>query len=170
MLIRHVLRMVFIVLTCTSFSYGWQSQPSGTPPGNTSPAPAPPSVAQQYQGVPQYGGAPQPPPQYDPQQSVGGAQDPYPQYPYPQYHNPYYTGNGTTARDMLTHTMDWLFSLPLNLADRVSDFVDNRFFPQTPATHGGQPQSQIQGAGTSAGNSVPQQATPSPGTGPTDPR
>jgi hypothetical protein len=171
MLTRHILRTVFIVLTCTPFSYGWQSPPPGAPPGNAYPAPTPPGVTQQqYQGVPQYGGAQQPAPQYEPPQPGSAAQDSYPQYPYPQYHNPYYSGSGMTARDMLTHTMDWLFSLPSNLADQVSNYVDNRFFPQTPATHGGQPQSQIQGAIPAVGNSAPQQTAPAPGTGPGDSR
>jgi hypothetical protein len=169
MLTRYVLRMVLIVLTCTSFSYGWQSQPPGASAGNAYPAATPHVVPQQpYQGTPQYSGAPQPLPQYEPAQSGNVTQDAYPQYPYPQYHNPYYSGSGTTARDMLSYTMDWLFCLPSNVADQVSNFVDNRFFPQTPATHGGQPQSQIQRANPSGGNSAPapQQTTPPPGTAP----
>lgn len=167
MLIRYVFMVVFIVLACTSFSYGWQSQPHGAPTGSAYPATTPQVVPQQqYQGVPQYSGAPQPPPQYDPSQSGSVTQDAYPQYPYPQYHNPYYSGSGMTAKDMLSHTMDWLFSLPSNVADQVSNFVDNRFFPQTPATHGGQTQSQIQGAHPSGGSSAPQQTTPPPGNAP----
>jgi hypothetical protein len=169
--IRQVFKAIFIVLMCTSFSYGWQNQPLSAPPGKAYLAPPPPAApVQQYQNVPQYGGAQQPTPQYEPSQPANMAQDSYPQYPYPQYHNPYYSGNGMTARDMLTYTMDWLFTLPSNLADHVSNFVDNRFFPQTPATHGGQPQSQIQEATPQGGNLVPQQTAPAPEGRPVDSR
>jgi hypothetical protein len=167
MQIKQVLRMAFVILTCTSFSYGWQNQPAATTRGNTYPAATSRNtLQQQYQAVPQYGGLSQPPPQYQPQQSGGAASAPYPQYPYPRYHNPYYSSNGMTPRNMLSNTMEWLINLPSNFADRVSNFVDNRFFPRTPATHGGQPQSQIQRAIPSGGNSIPQQTSTPPGTSP----
>ncbi len=75
----------------------------------------PPNVAQQYQGVPQYGGAPQPPAQYDPPQSAGGTQDHIPSTPTPSITTLLH-GKRDYSRDMLTHTMDWLFSLPSNIA------------------------------------------------------
>jgi hypothetical protein len=161
MLTRHVLRMVIIVLTCTSFSYGWQNQPSSAAPGALYPASTLSSTGQpQNQGVPQYGGLAQPVPQNQPPQPVNARQDHYPQYPYPPYHNPYYSGNGMSAKKMLSHTIDWFLSLPSNLADQISSFVDNRFFPETPATHGGQSHSQLQGQIPQSSNTGSPQAVP----------
>lgn len=173
MSLRPVLGMAFIVLTFASSSYGWQTQDPGAGAGAAYP-PAPQSGAplQQYQGVPQHGGIPESPPLYSVQPAPQGAvsQDGHPQYAYPPYHNPYYSGGGMSARDLLSYTVDWIFTLPANVAEQVSNFVDNRFFPQTPATHGSQTQSQIPGTDPSQAGPGAPQAAPLPGTPPAGPQ
>jgi hypothetical protein len=54
------------------------------------------------------------------------ASDDWPRYPYPRHRNPYYTGR--TSRELLTGTLDELFSLPFALYHRVSGLMDRRIF------------------------------------------
>lgn len=96
-----------------------------------------PAQGQAYQGFPQ--GNPGSPPSGALQNRSGqgyqGADEPgLPQYPYPAYPNPFF--DGTSARNFLAGTMDWLITLPSNLLDRFSNYVDGTVFPQAPATHG----------------------------------
>jgi hypothetical protein len=160
---RYVISLVFIALTCASASYGWQTHPpGGAAEGAYPPAPQPVVSQQQYQGALQYGALSGSPPLYTPLPNQQGApaQDGYPQYPYPQYHNPYYSSGSVNAKDLVLYATDWLFSLPSNIAERLSNIVDNRFFPQTPATHGGQPQSHIPGTQPSEVSPSVTQASP----------
>lgn len=105
-----------------SLPRGQYTYPSGypAPPGQSAPAGS----------YPQYGPNDQP-------QAPGyadTAQAPYPTYPYPAYHNPYYTG--TSPKDLLANTIEWVFSFPANVMDRVSNFMDSHVFPRVPATSG----------------------------------
>ena len=68
-----------------------------------------------------------------------------PNHPYPQQNNPFY--DGSTPGGMVSDTIDWIVAFPSNLMDRVSEYLDTRFFPSTPATSG------VQGA--QPGNSNP---------------
>ena len=68
-----------------------------------------------------------------------------PNQPYPQQNNPFY--DGSTPGGMVSDTIDWIVALPSNLMDRVSEYLDTRFFPSKPATSGVQ--------GTQPANSNP---------------
>ncbi len=57
-----------------------------------------------------------------------------PQYQYSQHNNPFY--DGSTPGGMVSDTIDWIVGLPSNFMDRVSEYLDTRFFPQKPATSG----------------------------------
>jgi len=58
----------------------------------------------------------------------------WPMYPYPDYHNPFY--NGTSPRDLVSGTVDWIVGLPSTMMDSLSNLLDRKVFPQAPATHG----------------------------------
>ncbi|HMK36278.1 MAG TPA: hypothetical protein VK463_14485 [Desulfomonilaceae bacterium] len=164
---RSLKSVVLIVLTWASVSYGWQNQVPSHPGGNSNSGAGQSTTSQTVnQPVPQYEPQPQSLPGHTPQPFPQGssAQEGYPQYPYPPYHNPYY-GEGITPRDLFSNTLDWLFGLPSNIAERVSNFVDSKFFPQAPATQGGPPQSHIQGTPPSPDNTVAPQSVP-PAAGP----
>lgn len=161
---RYVISLLFIALTCATASYGWQTQPPGGASGGAyTLSPQSGAPQQPYQGTAQHGALPGSPPLYSPQPTHQGtaAQDGYPQYPYPQYHNPYYSVGSVNAKDLVSYAVDWLFTLPSNIAEQLSNIVDNRFFPQTPATHGGQTQSHIPGTQPSQAGPSVTQMTPS---------
>ena len=105
--------------------------PSQAPAG---PAPYAPSPGSN----PGYYGPPAAPQQYgqaSPQAGADTGQGQYPQYPYPKYHNPYY--DGISPRAVVTDTLEWFFTLPSNIMNRFSNFIDSTVYPQAPATHGG---------------------------------
>jgi hypothetical protein len=58
-----------------------------------------------------------------------------PTYPYSRHHNPYYKGQ--SIEDVFGGAIDWIVSVPGVLANGVTRFLDNRVFPQVPATQGG---------------------------------
>lgn len=97
-----------------------QGSPYADPPTSYGSPGLPPSGGYQHRGP-----APQ----------AGTNQTQWPSYPYPQYHNPYY--QGVDPRTAINGTIDWLFSLPAVLMDKVSNVVDRGFFPRQPATSGG---------------------------------
>lgn len=84
----------------------------------------------------------------------GAASANWPQYHYSQHNNPFYDGG--TPGGMVSDTIDWFMALPSNLMDRMSEFVDTRFFPQKPATSGG--------ASPGTANSAPAPVTLPPAT------
>jgi len=148
MAIYRVLGVSIVVLMTVSVALGqtWQGQPQSLQPGISAPPQGALSRDQPYVATqPGYGSLPQPPSRYQTQpipQDPGTGRDATPPYQYPPYHNPYY--NGTSAGEFLSGTVDWLFSLPSSLIDRAANFMDGNFFPQTPATHGGPAQSEVQ--------------------------
>ncbi|MGO9567147.1 MAG: hypothetical protein ACLP5H_06370 [Desulfomonilaceae bacterium] len=164
MAINRVLGVSIVVLMTASIAQGqsWQGQPQSLQPG-VSPVPqgAPP-VDQSYVPTPPgYGSLPQPPSRYQAQPipaDQGTVSDAPPPYQYPPYHNPYY--NGASAGEFLSGTVDWLFSLPSGLIDRVANFMDGNFFPQSPATHGGPAQSEVQGGPSFRDSPAPVQSLP----------
>jgi len=118
-------------------------------PQEGGPATLPYSV--QPQG---YGNVAPPPTGYQ-DQAASGYSDmnspDWPSYPYTRYHNPYY--EGAAAKDFVSGTLDWIMSLPSNMFDRVSNFLDGHVFPQAPATHGSSGHTQpapVNGPGQSA--------------------
>jgi hypothetical protein len=150
MSINRVLGVSIAVLVMASISQGqnWQGQSPGLQPG-IAPLPqgAPPAGQSYATTPPGYGSLPQPAARYQAQPILpdqGTGREAPPPYPYPPYHNPYY--NGASAGEFMSGTVDWLFSLPSSLIDRVANFMDGNFFPQTPATSGGPPQSEVQSA------------------------
>jgi hypothetical protein len=150
MSINRVLGVSIVVLAMVSISLGqnWQGQSPGLQQG-AAPLPqgAGPSNQSYATTAPGYGNPPPSPGGYQAQQispdQGTGREAPSP-YPYPPYHNPYY--NGASAGEFLSGTVDWLFNLPSSLIDRVANFMDGNFFPQSPATSGGTPRSEVQGA------------------------
>jgi hypothetical protein len=116
-----------------------QYQQQGMPmPGNVPPIQSQgPIAAPQYQPPPGSAVQPYAPvPQGSPdQQGVAAGSAPGgPAYPYAPHPNPYYSG--TDPKAILSGTIDWMFSLPSVLMDRVSNFMDATVFPQAPATAG----------------------------------
>jgi len=167
--IKTVLGASFLILALVSSTWAQQGppypqvRPSGPVPyGQT---PAVPYGAGPVQGS---GYQPQAPSYPQGQQSPGGygsnaAEWPY--YQYPQYHNPYY--QGVNPQEAISGTIDWFFTLPAHLMDRIANFLDGNFFPQAPATQGvtqqqpGQAQSTTQG-GPGVPSSPPQAGLPNP--------
>jgi hypothetical protein len=150
MSINRILGVSIVVLVMVSSSLGqsWQGQSPGLQPGMApTPQGAAPAGQPYATTTPGYGSQPQSPSRYEaqsiPPDQGTGREAPSP-YPYPPYHNPYY--NGASAGQFLSGTVDWLFSLPSSLIDRVANFMDGNFFPQSPATSGGTPQSEVQRA------------------------
>ncbi len=148
MSLNRILGVSIAVLVMVSISLGqsWQGQSPGFQPGITPvPQGAVPTGQSCTTTTPGYESLPQSPSTYQarpiPPDQVTGRDVP-PPYPYPPYHNPYY--NGASAGEFLSGTVDWLFSLPSSLIDRVANFMDGNFFPQSPATSGGTPQSEVQ--------------------------
>lgn len=142
MRVKGILTVTLLVLFVVSMADGWQNQPAVTGPGVTTAQPTMPPPVPPYSSGQQPYGQPYPPAAAYPNQpgaapSAGAAQD-GPTYPYPPYHNPYY--DGTSARNFVNGSIEWLFGLPGQAIDTVSNFIDNRFFPQQPATSGGFPQ------------------------------
>jgi len=135
-----VIGIALLVLTMVSTSWNWPppagaQQPTGPPLYQGAPA-----QGQQYQGFPQGNPGMVPPGGFGNQSAQGyqGTGQPgFPQYPYPANPNPFF--DGTSGRNFLANTMDWLLSLPSNLLDRFSNYVDGTVFPQVPATHGQAP-------------------------------
>ncbi len=149
MAINRVLGVSIVVLAMVSISQGqsWQGQPPAMQPAIVPLPQGAPPAAQSYDPAPPgYGSMPQSAGRYQAQQippDPGTGRNAAPSYPYPAYHNPYY--NGASAGEFLSGTVDWLFSLPSSVIDRVANFMDGNFFPQSPATYGGPPQSEVQG-------------------------
>lgn len=119
-----------------------ESQQSVYPVPNPQAAPFPQEVGPQGSPYadPPTGYQPTGPPvggyqDQQPANQLSSSQGQWPTYPYPQYHNPYY--QGADPRAALNGTIDWLFSLPSVLMDKVSNVVDKNFFPLQPATSGG---------------------------------
>lgn len=157
---KSIFPITLLVLCAVAAANGWQNQPSGTGPTVTIVQPAAQAPAPPYAGTPPSYGQQHPPAAAYPEQagvapSPGSAQA-GPQYPYPPYHNPYY--DGTSARNVLNGTIEWLFGLPGQAVETVSNFIDARFFPVQPATSGGQPQQ-------APAQSVPPNRTPLPPAG-----
>ncbi len=159
MAIKRVLGVSILVLMTVAVAQGqsWQSQSPVSRPGVT---PLPQGVypsAQSYGANPAgYGGLPRSSngnqAQSIPAPPRNGSET-SPHYPYPPYNNPYY--NGASAGAFLSGTVDWLFNLPSSLMDRVANFMDGNFFPETPATQGGPAQSQVQGEPSLQNDRVP---------------
>ncbi len=134
------------VLGCGALCLAWNPQPQpqptyGLPSSYGSQAPVPQSAVPQQS----YPAPPPPMPHYQQPAPLGYADtapDNYPQYPSPQYHNPFF--DGMSPRNVLSNTLEWFFSLPANVMERMSNFVDNNVFPQAPATYGGQRQMDAQ--------------------------
>jgi hypothetical protein len=150
MAIIRVLGVLIAVLamTCVSQGQSWQGQPPGLQQGVAPPQQGAPPAARSYATTPPpYGSVPPAQSRYQAQSippDPATVRDAPPPYPYPPYHNPYY--NGASAGEFLSGTVDWLFNLPSSLIDRVANFMDGNFFPQSPATSGGSPRSEVQGA------------------------
>lgn len=139
---QSIFAVALFVLCVVSLASAGQNQQGGTIPVVTIAQPAPQAPAPPYAGPPQNYWQQYPPAAAYPNQagvapSQGTAQG-GPTYPYPPYNNPYY--DGTSARDVLNGTIEWLVGLPGQAIDSVSNFIDARFFPVQPATSGGQPQ------------------------------
>ncbi|MGB6067754.1 MAG: hypothetical protein WBG50_23355 [Desulfomonilaceae bacterium] len=164
MAIKRVLGVSILVLMTVAVAQGqsWQSQSPDSQPGAAPVTQGVYPSGQSYGANPAgYSGLPQSSDRYQaqsvPLEPSSGRMAP-PSYPYPPYHNPYY--NGVSAGEFLSGTVDWLFNLPSGLIDRVANFMDGNFFPQTPATQGGAPQSQVQGESPVQENRVPTQTLP----------
>lgn len=126
---KSFLRVSLLLLAMATTVAAQYGQVSAPPPA-VPVGPTPPG-----QGTYAYPGAAQSPlPAPQPQAYSDMNSPDWPSYPYPPYHNPYY--EGASPRDFFAGTLDWLLSLPSNVFDRFSNFVDGRFFPQTPATQG----------------------------------
>ncbi|MGC8907045.1 MAG: hypothetical protein ACP5M0_06335 [Desulfomonilaceae bacterium] len=130
------LALVFVgAVLATSVSYGWDNL---RPPSTVAGAATPQSIAapQSYSSNPSAA----PPVPNTPQGSIPNeVSNPvdasgWPVYPYPSYHNPFYSEN--SARDLFSGTVDWIIGFPTTVMDRLSNFLDRKVFPQTPATHG----------------------------------
>jgi hypothetical protein len=141
MRVKSIFTVGLLVLCVVSLADGWQNQPAATGPGVTTAQPPRPPAPPYFGGQQSYG---QPYPPITPYSDRGGAahqavgaQD-APTYPYPPYHNPYY--DGTSARNFVNGTIEWVFGLPSMALDGVANFLDNKFFPQQPATSGGTPE------------------------------
>jgi hypothetical protein len=145
--IKRALGITLLLLIAVCLVYAGQSHSQGTGPLGTTPSTAAPAQVQSYpQGPHAYGPGTQTP-AYPSQAQPGMGTwntDGTPNYPYPAYHNPYY--DGTTARNAVTQTVEWVFGLPAMVMDGVSNFLDNSFFPRVPATQGGQPPADASGA------------------------
>ncbi len=164
MAIYRVLGVSIVVLMTVSVAQGqsWQGQPQSAQPGiSILPQGVPPGDQSYASTPPAYGSLPQSPSRYQaqtiPSDPGTGRDGPLP-YQYPPYHNPYY--NGASAGEFLSGTVDWLFSLPSSLIDRVTNFMDGNFFPQTPATQGGPAQSEVQGGPSFRDSQGPVQPLP----------
>ncbi len=164
MSINRVLGVSIVVLVMVSVALGqnWLGQSPGLQPGMAPLPQGADSGNQSYATTtPGYGSLPQPPSRYQsqpmPPDQGSGREAPSP-YPYPPYHNPYY--NGASAGEFLSGTVDWLFSLPSSLIDRVANFMDGNFFPQSPATSGGTPQSEVQRAPSAQDSRIEQSLPP----------
>lgn len=145
---RNVLTIVAILIICCGMpGWAWQVQQQLQPMYVPSQAPAAPVPYNTNPGPrPNYSSPPVPAPQYqqvDPQAQGGVRQGQYPQYPYPKYHNPYFYG--MSPRAVLSNTLEWFFTLPVNVMGKFSEFIDATAFPQKPATHGGAHQPNAQG-------------------------
>ncbi len=131
------LALVFVgAVLATSASYGWDNL---RPPNTASGAATSQSIAasQSYSSsnpssAPPVPNAPQGSISSDASMPVDSSG--WPVYPYPSYHNPFYSEN--SARDLFSGTVDWIIGFPSTVMDRVSNFLDRKVFPQTPATHG----------------------------------
>jgi hypothetical protein len=131
------LALVFVgVVLATSLTYGWDNL---RPPRTAAGTAASQSIAapQSYSSSNQSAAPPVPnTPQGSIPNDVSAPVDAsgWPVYPYPSYHNPFYTENA--ARDLFSGTVDWIIGFPTTVMDRLSNFLDRKVFPQTPATHG----------------------------------
>lgn len=143
MRMQSVLAAALLILIASPPTWSQYAQyPTGTqsaptmPYGSANPAPPGSYNLQEYSPAQQ-----QSPYPYE-QQGAGSDAGQWPYYPYPQYHNPYYDERIMRPRDALSGTIDWLLTLPSNVMDRVSNFLDGTVFPQAPATRGARPDSQ----------------------------
>jgi hypothetical protein len=139
---KSIFAITLLVLCVISAANAWQTQPAATGPAVSTAQPSAPPAAPSFTGPPQGYGQQYPPAAAYPNQAgatpaPGNAQA-GPTYPYPPYHNPYYDGN--SVRNVLNGTVEWLFGLPGQAVETVSNFIDARFFPVQPATSGGQSQ------------------------------
>jgi hypothetical protein len=162
MSLKSMVGISLLILTVPAASWGWQPQPAARQPGTLPPTHSAPAPDQSVTGVPQdyRSGAPTGPGYQVPQaQGYSGASQPgHPQYPYPPYHNPYF--GGYSARNFVSNTIDWLITLPSNVLDRFSNYLDGTIFPRAPATHGQSVQPDT---------SVPHQSRHTPSTEPLPP-
>jgi hypothetical protein len=138
MRIRHVFLVLAVVLCLAGSSQAGQDQACGPTSAVSSPLVEgrdnPP-----YPGASRVGAAlGRPPASYRPHVSPtepAAEESDFPRYPYPAHPNPYY--EGAENRNVLSEGIGWLKGASTTLVDRVSNFVDMKFFPAKPATHGG---------------------------------
>jgi len=154
---KGILAVMLLVFCVVPVADGWQRQPAGVQPGVTTAQQTMQPPPQPYSGAQQPYGQAYPPAVAYPNQAAtspqAGASQDGPSYPYPPHHNPYY--GGTSARDFVNGTIEWFFALPGQAIDTVSNYIDNTFFPQQPATSGGSPQ-------PVSGQAAPPDRTPLP--------
>lgn len=151
---KSVLVVSLVILSVASLAQAWNYPANQAATTRPAPNVAYPS-GQPYSVQGQGGGSYQEPSVYQrqpvsPDYSTSEQGDP--NYPYGPYHNPYYDG-AVYPRNFLSGTIDWFFSLPAYAIDSFTGFLDNNVFPRVPATSGGSPQAQPQGA-------YPSQASP----------
>jgi hypothetical protein len=139
MSLKSMVGISLLILTVPAASSAWQPPPAARQPGVLPPPRSVPAPEQSVPGVPREypPGAPSTGPVYQVPQAQGysnGSQPGYPQYPYPPYHNPYF--GGYSARNFVSNAIDWIITLPSNVFDRFSNYLDGTIFPRAPATHG----------------------------------
>lgn len=150
MRVLRVFVVAFLVLGIVGVANGWQQGPgvangSGPPPQYARDGQYhSPGARQPHPYVYPTQPVPQAPPAYSPNRGAvpmqqapgysGYTQVPEPSYPYPPHHNPYY--QGVSPKDLLANTIEWVLSLPATVMGRVSNFMDDNFFPRVPATSG----------------------------------
>jgi hypothetical protein len=143
--IKSLPAIIVLFLSLGSFAQGQQNLPySSSPVAGSFPSAQGMTPNSPYSGTgqgynrpqDQQGGYPVQSQPLNPGTDAAG----WPNYPYPQYHNPYY--GGVPTRDLVSGTIEWLVTLPSTVMDRFSGFMDRSFFPQSPATQGGDSQKQ----------------------------
>jgi hypothetical protein len=168
---KSILCVVFLVLAGAPWATGQQNQPMDSRPGGA-PTPQASTCAPLSQGTaPETNVIPARPPasyqvQQLPRDSSGINYAEWPTYSYSRYHNPYYDGSHH-AESFVYGTLDWLWTLPGDLYDRMSNLVEGSFFPPVPATSGPPQESHVPGGPNSRGEpsqpgTVPSAGVPAP--------